>query len=444
MSNTAESDLKKVPLSELADSSDGSFVDGPFGSNLKTTDFVEKGVRVIQLQNIGDGFWKDENQKFITLQKLQELDRHKAQPGDIAIAKMADPVARACIVPDNNKQYVIVADCIRLRVNQDKFDPRYVVRAINHSSTRREAENKAIGSTRVRINLSVLKTVSCVVPPLRQQSAIADILDTLDTQIRQAEAIIAKLKQVKQGLLHDLLTRGIDANGLLRPRHDQAPELYKESPLGWIPREWEVRNLGQLTSLITSGSRGWASYYSDTGSLFLRSQNVRMGSLDLSERQCVNPPTDGEGLRTRVEALDLLVTITGNGVGNLAYLPDGWSETAFVSQHVALVRFVNPWLAKLANHYLVLGGPGRQQIVDAQYGQSKPGLNLESLRNIRIPAPSGAESEEIIARIALLNKRVEDEVLLAGQLHSVKSGLMDDLLTGRVRVTSLLDTAKAS
>jgi len=73
------------------------------------------------------------------------------------------------------------------------------------------------------------------VPPLRQQQAIAEILDTLDTTIRQTEAIVEKLKQVKQGLLHDLLTRGIGANGELRPLQSQAPHRYKESPLGWIP-----------------------------------------------------------------------------------------------------------------------------------------------------------------------------------------------------------------
>ncbi|WP_127557750.1 restriction endonuclease subunit S [Saccharospirillum alexandrii] len=339
---------------------------------------------------------------------------------------------------------------VSIAINQDLkalfpkagVDQRYLLRVFQW--VKRQAENLAVGSTVKGIRIADLLGLQIPVAPEVDQPAIANILDTLDTQIRQTEAIIVKLQQVKQGMLHDLLTRGIDANGQLRPPRNQAPGLYKESPLGWIPREWEVRNLSQLTSLITSGSRGWALYYSDTGSLFLRSQNVRMGCLDLSERQCVKPPTDGEGLRTRVEALDLLVTITGNGVGNLAYLPDGWSEIAFVSQHVALVRFVDPWLAKLANHYLVLGGPGRQQIVDAQYGQSKPGLNLESLRNIRIPAPSNTESEEIIARVALLNKRVEDEVSLVGQLHSVKAGLMDDLLTGRVRVTSLLDTAKAS
>ena len=74
---------------------------------------------------------------------------------------------------------------------------------------------------------------------VKEQRKIARILDTLDTTIRETEAIIAKLKAVKQGLLHDMLTRGLDENGELRPPQSEAPHLYKDSPLGWIPRQWE-------------------------------------------------------------------------------------------------------------------------------------------------------------------------------------------------------------
>ena len=77
-------------------------------------------------------------------------------------------------------------------------------------------------------------------PPDSEKILIAQVLDTLDTTIRQTEAIIEKLKQVKQGLLHDLLTRGIAANGELRPPQSQAPHLYKDSPMGWIPMTWNA------------------------------------------------------------------------------------------------------------------------------------------------------------------------------------------------------------
>ncbi len=78
---------------------------------------------------------------------------------------------------------------------------------------------------------------------LNRAASNRPVLDTLDTAIHETEAIIAKLKAVKQGLLHDLLTRGIDANGELRPPQAEAPHLYKQSPLGWIPKEWETSSV---------------------------------------------------------------------------------------------------------------------------------------------------------------------------------------------------------
>ena len=95
------------------------------------------------------------------------------------------------------------------------------------------------GTTVLNLNKGQLAGIELAAPPLPEQRQIAEILDTLDEAIRKTEAIIAKLKQVKQGLLHDLLTRGIDDNGELRDP-ERHPEQFKDSPLGRIPREWEV------------------------------------------------------------------------------------------------------------------------------------------------------------------------------------------------------------
>ncbi len=297
------------------------------------------------------------------------------------------------------------------------------------------------GGTRTKLTQGELRRIEINFPIEREQEAIAKVLDTLDTAIHETEAIIAKLKAIKQGLLHDLLTRGIDANGELRPSQAEAPHLYKEAPLGWIPKEWRAECLSDITTLVTSGSRGWAAHYSDVGDLFVRSQNIRIGRLDFSDRQYVSPPMGGEGQRTRLDSLDLLITITGNGVGNVAHIPDGWAEVAYVSQHVGLVRFLEPPLALLATQFLVQGAPGNRQLLDAQYGQSKPGLSLDNLRNLCIPVPRTTERELIVDRLSCAQERVEEESQYANQLRELKVGLMEDLLTGRVRVTPLLADA---
>ena len=98
------------------------------------------------------------------------------------------------------------------------------------------AEGRAVGSTVKGIRIQDYLNIPVPLAPQEAQPVIAQILDTLDTAIRETEALIDKLKAVKQGLLNDLLTRGIDADGQLRPPQSEAPQLYKESPLGWIPR----------------------------------------------------------------------------------------------------------------------------------------------------------------------------------------------------------------
>lgn len=298
------------------------------------------------------------------------------------------------------------------------------------------------GTTFAAISGNELKSLLIAEIPEQEAAVLETILDTLDTQIQKTEALIAKLKKVKEGLLHDLLTRGIDENGQLRPSPEQAPELYKESPLGLIPREWDALSIGQLSVMVTSGSRGWAEYYSDSGDLFIRSQNVRMGVIDLTDQQYVIPPCDGEGQRTSVSPCDLLVTITGNSVGNVAHLQEGWNRAAFVSQHVGLIRFLQPELSKFAEIFLVKGAPGNGQLLDAQYGQSKPGLSLDNLKSIVIPIPPQHERDGLAGRIESIKARISAEKVSLDKLNIQKSGLMDDLLTGRVRVTSLLEQAQ--
>lgn len=113
-----------------------------------------------------------------------------------------------------------------------------------------------------------------------EQFSIAAVLDTVDEAIAKTEAVIAKLKQVRAGLLHDLLTRGLDENGLLRDATVHS-EQFKASPMGQIPKEWAITRLGLQSLLVTSGSRGWAAYYNQEGPMFLRIGNLTREHINL-------------------------------------------------------------------------------------------------------------------------------------------------------------------
>jgi type I restriction enzyme S subunit len=209
---------------------------------------------------------------------------------------------------------------------------------------------------------------------------------------------------------------------------------YKQTEVGVIPEDWSVMQLGQLTDFVTSGSRGWAQFYSENGALFIRSQNVRDGRLCFDDLQHVSPPTGAEGYRTKVEHHDLLITITGNSVGNVA-LVEEWLGEAYISQHVGLIRLREPETGAYINRYLSPNSPGNLQISGSQSGQSKPGLNLQNLRDFRIALPSTVrEVNAISAALGDVDALMGGLVRLIAKKRDLKQATMQQLLTGQIRL----------
>lgn len=164
------------------------------------------------------------------------------------------------------------------------------------------------------------------------------------------------------------------------------------------PENWQSVNFIDVCNLVTSGSRGWAEFYSDTGPKFIRAQNIRFGRLRLEDLACVSLPKKTEGTRTQISKGDLLIVITGAGVTNPAMLDHDLGE-AYVSQHVALIK---PTIVSLSRWLLLcLMAPvgARVELVERAYGAGKPGLNLDNIRFLRIPLPPLAEQQRIVAKV---------------------------------------------
>lgn len=183
-----------------------SFTGGPFGSNLKASDYTDEGVRVIQLQNIGDGEFKDDSEVYTSQQKADELLSCNIYPGEIILSKMGDPVARACIIPSRHSRYLMCSDGIRLAVDQEYFNTYFIYTLINAPDFRTKAANAGTGSTRKRIGLGELRNLELWHPPLPEQTAIATILSDMDAEIAALEAQLVKARGIKQGMMQELLT----------------------------------------------------------------------------------------------------------------------------------------------------------------------------------------------------------------------------------------------
>ena len=180
-------------------------VDGPFGSNLKTEHYTtERQVRIIQLSNIGEAGWNNANVKYTTFSHAAELQRCIVQPGSILLAKMM-PAGRAIICPDNEKSYILGSDVVKV-VPNSSVDSRYLVYATKSRFYLDQIADDTQGSTRARTSVSKLRKTAILFPEKDEQIAIADILSEMDMEIAALEGKIAKYRQIKQGMMQQLLT----------------------------------------------------------------------------------------------------------------------------------------------------------------------------------------------------------------------------------------------
>ncbi len=279
---------------------------------------------------------------------------------------------------------------------------------------------------------------------LAEQRAIAQILDTLDTAICETEALIGKLKAVKQGLLHDLLTRGIDANGQLRPPQSEAPQLYKESPLGWIPKEWDTEPIINLTSNSVIGPFGSdlvAADYRDSGVPVIFVRDVKPDRLVWKSNVFVSASKAQALAAHEVRAGDVVATKMGFPPCVAAVYPESMSSGIVTADIVRLRpctdRICSDWMSMFINSSAVA-----KQVEQITAGVTRPKVTLRDVRNLLIGLPPLKEQERVLDRLTAMQSRIQLEETSHEKLTAKKAGLMDDLLTGRVRVTPLLESVQ--
>lgn len=304
----------------------------------------------------------------------------------------------------------------------------------------------AIGSTNSHTRANPQETLSWSVPdvPQDEQQNIARILDTLDTTIRETEAIIAKLKAVKQGLLHDLLTRGLDDNGELRPPQSEAPHLYKKSKLGWIPKRWGSRKIEDCLIQIVDGDRGKnypseSEFTSDGYCLFLNAKNVTRDGFKFEETLFITEPKDRALGSGKLERNDIIITTRGT-IGNFGFFDDSITfEHMRVNSGMLILRNQD---ASINSVFLFLSLKNYIFPFELQTkgsGSAQPQLPSKDLKTFHILLPPIVEQVVIAEKIIKYEQRVAFEETALSKAVKLKSGLMDDLLTGRVRVTNLLN-----
>jgi type I restriction enzyme S subunit len=277
-------------------------------------------------------------------------------------------------------------------------------------------------------------------PRPNQQSRIVEILSTLDETIEQTEALIAKMQQVKAGLMHDLFIRGVTSDRCLRPTREQAPDLYKESPLGWIPKEWETSPIASIAESLVDGPFGSnlksEHYVVEPGVRVVRLQNIQEGYYDDSDPVFVSQHHADYLSRNAVNSGDVLIAALGDEnypVGRSCCYPVDLPPAINKADCFRLRCLSDIAINTYMMHFLNTA-TARTQIKRYEQGVTRRRTNLGNLRRIIVVLPDIDEQRRIIERLASVSTQVEAGELQVEKLHQQKLGLMNDLLTGRVYV----------
>ena len=343
------------------------------GDWIETKDQDVRGkVRLIQLADIGDGEFKDKSSKYITLETAERLHCTFLEKGDILIARLPEPLGRACIFPLEGA-YITAVDIAILRIKDISINPQYIMYLINSSTFRSQIKQYESGTTRKRISRKNLEKIEFSLPNLEIHNRIVARIEELFSKLDKA---VDTLKTTKEQLA-----------------------VYRQAVLKDAFSDFEKKDsIRNLTTVVTSGSRGWAKYYSENGALFVRIGNLTHSGIDIdfSDIQHITPPDNAEGIRTRLQPNDVLVSITAD-LGSIGFVSKK-GEEAYINQHIALVRFQNSAQGRFMAWYL-RSEYGQKDLLKNKRGGGKLGLGLDDIRDTPVPIVDDVTAKETVDKI---------------------------------------------
>ncbi|MFC1585110.1 restriction endonuclease subunit S [Fibrobacterota bacterium] len=317
------------------------------------------------------------------------------------------------------------------------FNPRFVHQLVRSKPFQWELQvrSRGIWTSRLQLTDDSFLCAPFPVPPLPEQNAVVKYLDYMNSRINKhikaKQKLIKLLEEQKQAIIHEAVTQGLDPKVKMKPSGVEC--------LGNVPAHWEILQVRRVISFITSGSRGWANFYSDSGSIFLQSGNLgRSMKPNLNSIQHVTPPSGSEGERTSVESNDVLVCITGALTGNVVLVDEDLPETAYVNQHVALLRPKPVTVVPKYLTYFLYSETGKNQFKTGEYGGTKQGLGLGEVKSVFLALPSNKEQKAICShldqKIAILEKLHQHQKNEIELIQAYQVRLTSDVVTGKLDV----------
>jgi len=385
------------------------------GFAFKPKDWSEDGVRIIRIEQLNnpDGPYDRFTGTYPSINHIDDGDLIFSWSATLKVLIWKHG---SCVL----NQHLFRVD------EKEGFDKQYIYYILDYHMD--SLAGSSHGSTMKHIKRGELQKYRVPIPSPNKQKKIAIILQTIDRAIAHTEALIEKYHQIKAGLMHDLFTRGIGADGKLRPTREEAPELYQESAIGWIPKDWNWEIVADLCSQVVDCPHSTPTYR-DLGIPCIRTADMEVGELLLEQAYCV----DEKDYKIRTQRLvpkegDIIYSREGERLGIAS--PVG-VEKVCLGQRVMLLRpdsNTDPsFLLWSMNHIDFY-----RRVVRGLGATTSPHVNVGDIKAIPISVPTYSEQVLIGEKINAVQGVLNREKSFRSKLQQKKNGLMHDLLTGKV------------
>lgn len=412
MSSDSPSEWSRRTLGTLAD-----YING-FG--FSPDQWSANGLPIVRIENMRDP------DAVANLYDGTLPDRFKVVPGDLLLSWSATLMALVW-----NRPPAWVNQHIFKVVPRSSVDRSYLHHLL--AAALDQLAGQSHGTTMKHLKRSDFLPFEVRVAPAAEQRRIAEILDTVDQTIGATQRLIAKLEQVKQGLLQDLLTRGIDQNGQLRDpqRH---PNRFKPSSLGSIPKEWRIATLGSIARRVTDGTHQAVTTLAqgDSRVPFLYVSCVREGQVLWHSAASIDRATYASISKGREPEPGMILYTAVGSYGHAAVV--SVARDFGFQRHIACIYPVAAIVDSSFVAYWLNSGAVKQHADRVALGNAQRTVTLGELSRYPVPVPSLDEQRGITSLIQGMDERLAAGKASLDKARLLKAGLTDDLLTGRVRV----------
>lgn len=370
-----------VRLGEVVD-----VLNGDRGKNYPAKSTLSKeGIPFISAANLCDNIVVEDDLLCMSEEQYSKLSAGKLMLNDIVLC-IRGSLGKHGKFPF--KKGAIASSLVILRSkDRGRLTDGYVMQYLDVPLFYDEIKKYDNGTAQPNLAAKNLELFSFPLPPLSEQQRIVECIEELFAKLDEAKERLQEVADSfavrKAAILHKAFT------GELTKQWRRENGVSDES--------WEEKKGEDFFEYVTSGSRGWAKYYSDKGSIFVRMGNLNHGTieLDFSDIQYVELPDQVEGQRSKLQKNDILISITAD-VGMIGLVREDMD--AYINQHVALARPKNDLYAEFLAWYFV-SDVGLQQMQNKQRGATKIGLGLQDIRSIILKIPTLPEQHEIVRLI---------------------------------------------